>query len=46
MTYTVLRILTYVLGITGSSLLLPAAVAMLEGERHMLVPFLIPMAIA
>ena len=46
MTYTVLRILTYVLGITGSALLLPVAVAMIEGERHMLVPFLIPMAVA
>ena len=46
MTYTVLRILTYVLGITGSSLLLPVAVAAIEGERHMLAPFLIPMAIA
>lgn len=46
MTYTVLRILTYVLGITGSSLLLPVAVALIEGERHMLAPFLVPMAIA
>ena len=46
MTYTVLRILTYVLGITGSSLLLPVAVAVIEGERHMLAPFLVPMAVA
>ena len=46
MTYTVLRILTYVLGITGTSLLLPVAVAMIEGERHMLAPFLAPIAIA
>ena len=46
MTYTVLRILTYVLGITGSALLLPVTVAAIEGERHMLAPFLVPMAIA
>ena len=46
MTYTVLRILTYVLGITGSALLLPVTVAAIEGERHMLAPFLVPMASA
>ena len=46
MTYTVLRILTYVLGITGSALLLPATVAVMEDEIHMLAPFLVPMASA
>ena len=46
MTYTVLRILTYVLGITGSALLLPVTVAAIEGERHMLAPFLVPMVVA
>lgn len=46
MTYTVLRILTYVLGITGSALLLPLAVAIAEGERGMVPTFAIPMAVA
>jgi trk system potassium uptake protein TrkH len=46
MTYTILRILTYVLGITGSSLLLPLIVALLEGERNMVLPFLLPMIAA
>jgi hypothetical protein len=42
MTYTVLRILTYVLGIAGTSLLLPLAVAVAEGERGMFLPFFLP----
>lgn len=46
MTYTVLRILTYVLGIAGTSLLLPLAVAVAEGERGMFLPFFLPMLCA
>ena len=43
MTYTVLRILTYVLGITGSALLLPLAVALIENESDMITAFAVPM---
>lgn len=46
MTYTVLRILTYVLGIVGSALLLPLCVAVVEGERAMVPVFAVPMALA
>lgn len=46
MTYTVLRILTYVLGIVGTALLLPLAVAVIEKEDAMIPVFLAPMAIA
>lgn len=46
MTYTVLRILTYVLGIVGTALLLPLAVAVLEGEKAMTAVFTVPMAVA
>lgn len=46
MTYTVLRILTYVLGIVGTALVLPLATAFLEGEKEMIPVFLAPMAVA
>lgn len=46
MTYTVLRILTYVLGIVGSALVLPLATAFIEGEKEMIPVFLAPMALA
>lgn len=46
MTYTVLRILTYVLGIVGTALLLPLAVAVLEEEKTMAAVFAAPMALA
>lgn len=46
MTYTVLRVLTYVLGIVGTALLLPLSVALWEGERAMVPVFLVPMSAA
>ena len=46
MTYTLIRILTYVLGIVGSALVLPLAVAILEGEKAMIPVFLVPMLLA
>lgn len=46
MTYTVLRILTYVLGIVGTALALPLMVAYLEGEEKMIGVFAFPMAVA
>ena len=46
MTYTVLRIVTYVLGIVGSALLMPLAAAIKEGERAMVPVFAVPLALA
>ena len=46
MTYTVLRILMYVLGIVGTALLLPLSVAYLKGESAMIPVFLLPMVFA
>jgi hypothetical protein len=46
MTYTVLRIVTYVLGIVGSALLIPLAAAIWEGERAMVPVFAVPLALA
>ena len=46
MTYTVLRILTYVLGIVGSALVIPLGVAIFENEDAMIPVFLAPMVLA
>ena len=46
MTYTVLRILTYVLGIVGTALALPLGVALWRGESRMVAVFAVPMALA
>ncbi|MBO7166253.1 MAG: TrkH family potassium uptake protein [Kiritimatiellae bacterium] len=46
MTYTVLRILTWALGIVGSSLILPLVVAVWQGEKDMIPVFAIPMFVA
>ena len=44
MLFSVLRILTYVLGIVGTSMLLPVAVAIREGEMGAVHAFVIPIA--
>lgn len=46
MSFSVLRILTYILGIVGTSLLAPLAVALLRGEGSMVPAFLVPMLVA
>jgi trk system potassium uptake protein TrkH len=46
MTYTLVRILSYVLGITGTALALPLAVAFIQGETKMIPVFMIPMILA
>ena len=43
MLFSVLRILTYVLGIVGTAMLLPVAVAFREGEMAAVPAFLVPM---
>lgn len=42
MLFSVLRILTYVLGIVGTSMLLPVAVAIMEGEMSAVPAFVVP----
>ncbi len=46
MSFSVMRILTYVLAIVGTSLLLPLGVALRHGEKAMVPAFLAPMAVA
>lgn len=46
MSFSVLRILTYILGIVGTSLLVPFAVALRRGEGVMVPAFLVPMLFA
>ena len=46
MIYTLVRILAYVLGITGSALALPLFVAFWKGEMEMVPVFLVPMILA
>lgn len=43
MTFSFLRILTYVLGLVGTALLLPLGVAVWKGEPEMVPVFLVPM---
>ena len=43
MLLSILRVLTYILGIAGSSLLLPLAVAFADSDRRMAIVFLIPL---
>ena len=43
MTFSFLRILTYVLGLVGTALLLPLGVALWRGETAMVPAFLVPM---
>ena len=43
MTFSFLRILTYVLGLVGTSLLLPLGVAIWKNETAMVPVFLVPM---
>jgi trk system potassium uptake protein TrkH len=43
MTFSFLRILTYVLGLVGTSLLLPLGVAIWKGESALIPVFLAPM---
>lgn len=42
MLLSILRVLTYILGIAGSSLLLPLAVAVADSDRRMSLVFLVP----
>ena len=43
MAFSFLRILTYVLGLVGTSLLLPFGVALWKGETAVVPAFLVPM---
>ena len=43
MLLSILRVLTYILGIAGSSLLLPFAVAAADSDRRMALVFLVPL---
>ena len=43
MTFSFLRILTYVLGLVGTSLLLPLGIAVWKDETAMVPVFLVPM---
>ena len=43
MLLSIFRVLTYILGIAGSALLLPLAVALVDSDRRMALVFLIPL---
>ncbi len=43
MLLSILRVLTYILGIAGSALLLPLAVALADSDRRMALVFLVPL---
>ena len=43
MLLSILRVLTYILGIAGSALLLPLAVAVADSDRRMALVFLVPL---
>jgi hypothetical protein len=45
MLLSILRVLTYILGIAGSAFLLPLAVAIADSDRRMALVFLIPLLI-